>query len=275
MNRITFVFAILMTLSLTIVAVSSTEIQQTLIDENHRTLVMTYLISLHEDPMGIAAASFDDTEWAYVQTEIGVTDIVNIYTQEISHQETQSAENKFGPQAFAGEIEYDCDGFFGTLIRDDCSFKIFGTGHETINRTVSQTKKYNGLPQNDMAQIAKQYNGLNLSHVEWFDQNTGQLVQRYTQDSPGPYSCIAYYKGIKSSVVPTGYTANITYSGTVAKEVVEGRKVTITYVGTPLVTEKPPATIPLFPIIASSVCLLAGGMSWIIYLFRKKRAYTK
>ena len=118
-----------------------------------------------------------------------------------------------------------------------------------------------------MGQIAKQYNGLPLSHVEWTDSKTGQSVQGYTDGSPGPYSCVAYYKGIQSSVVMTEYTANITYTGEVTKEIVTGTEVKAVYVGSPSSPNR--NTLP-FVIGGSSLALCTiGGIGFLIMKLRK------
>ena len=217
--------------------------------------------------------AFVPAVFAAESIDIEETEIIETCVQEVSVQKTRTAENEFGPEEFSETIEYEQDGFTGILTRDDSSFEISAYDVKTVKKPIVATKKYI-LARNDMAEIGKVYNGLPLSHVDWAASSTGQSVRGYTEGTPGPYSAVAYYKGVQSYVVATEYTASVTYLGEATKEMVTGQKVAAKYIGEPEASSAKKG-FPLLPVVALSSLICAGGIMGLIYFFRKKRMVIK
>ena len=148
---------------------------------------------------------------------------------------------------------------------------------------MTASKRYAGLARNDMSLIDSTYDGLHLSYVSWMDEKTGQPINGYTVGMPGPYACIAYYTGVKTSLVGGGYSATVTYSGSVSKQTVEDCTVKATYIGQPAAdTQDQPGTATdsganstingiagtLVPIVIAFGVL---GVLYLIYYLIKKR----
>ena len=270
MKKLLLILAMLMIFTQAAFAVEPIDIQETELDTKSRELVMTYIISDEFEPEAVVPLFYVKNDIHYERTDLNIADIAETFTEDVSVEKTYSAGHRFGPGEFSETIEYEKDGFVGVLTRDDDSFSISGSGGKTVKKPITARKTYTGLVQNDMGQIDRVYNGLTLSHVEWMDGNTGQSVRGYTDGSPGPYTCIAYYEGVQSSVVVTEYTASITYVGEATKETVTGRKAVVKYISKPMEPDTK-KDFPLLPVIALSTLICAGGIMGLIYFFRKKR----
>jgi|GEM_PF-5416268 len=221
---------------------------------------------------------------AYTRTGL-VADGTTTDTKEITVEQSLSNVNMIDISAFADGIDYDQDGYVGVLLRNDTSFSVWSSGTKEVSNTVTATKNYSNLPQNDISQIDKTYNELTLTHVDWYDQDTGASIEEYSDGQPQVYSAIAHYSGIKTDTVSTGYTASVSYTGTVTKEVIAEREVGTTDTGkthgdTEITEPETSAAddakdtapaMPMLPIIAIPVLGTAGLVELIHLIIRKNK----
>jgi len=251
------------------------------ISQGSKLVIKNYVIPKEIVPETAVPSSFDEDGYSYSLVGIISNDMVRTDEQDMAVQKTQAASSRFTATAFSATIEYDQDGYVGTLTRDDTTFAISGSEVKNVQKTVNATKNYSGLARNDMSLIDKAYNGLQLSSVEWIDQATGQTVRGFTEGTPGPYSCIAHYTGIKTSRVG-GYSGSVTYSGTVTKQVQDECGIRATYLGAQIVEPqaqssttdnagKENAITIAYVFIPITIALIAAIALWLFYPFMKKR----
>ncbi|MDR0406270.1 MAG: hypothetical protein LBH54_05650 [Clostridiales bacterium] len=136
--------------------------------------------------------------------------------QTVLVERTLTAATVFEASAFAETLDYEQDGYAGTLSRVEGSFTI-AANRETRSECVSDTKRYGSLARNDVSVIAKEYNGMTLTTVDFYEQDTDRPISGFTQGTPGPYYAVARYEGTRKTTVITGYTAIVTYSGAVER----------------------------------------------------------
>lgn len=204
------------------------DIQTNDIDGETRRIVKIYNVPLDLEFEPLIPTTFDENGITYSRTDLSAEDIVVTDTKDVTVDKTTSNSSKIGVSAFADSLEYDQDEYKGALTRNDSSFSVWSNGTKQVSKTVTETKKYSGMPSNDMGQIAKSHNGLTLTNVDWYDQG-GSSVKGYSDGTPRSYSATANYSGVQTSTVSTGYTAKVAYTGSVIKETVTGREVRVTY----------------------------------------------
>ena len=146
---------------------------------------------------------------------VDIQEVSRETSREVSVEKNMISGSMIKAEDFDDTIEYEQDGYVGTLQRNDDTFTVDSTGTKNVSRTMTETKVYTALPRNDMSLIDTVYNGMNLMSVDW-QTNTGQSVRGFTDETPHSYSAVAYYRGVKTYKVTTGYTASVTYTGTVS-----------------------------------------------------------
>ena len=181
----------------------------------------------------------------------------------------------------APTVEYNQNGYSGTLQLDAASITFSENGTEGYSYTVTDTREYPGLSANDMAYVPKtvQKNGvtLQLEGVEWqvtrTDPTDGGLV-------PTLYTAIASYTGSGRGSKVSGYMATVNYTGEVEKVTLGKVQYTLVYRGEEIqpmaAAEEPEAAAgksggPLFPFILLGVLAVGGIVSGGYILYRKRR----
>ena len=278
---------------------SPVDIQTSDIDDEIRQIVKTYNVPLELDFEPLIPLTFEESGITYTRTDLNTEDIVVTDIKDVTVDKSLTNSSKVGAAAFASSIDYDQDGYVGVLARNDGSFSVWSNGTKQVSKTVTESKKYSNLPNNDMGQIAKSYNGLTLANVDFYDQS-GASVKGYSDGQVRSYSATAHYSGVKVSTVSTGYSAKVSYTGNVVKETITEREVKVTYTGKipvdtviaevetvdepaadePSVTAEPestptpeaPFSIPrAFPLISISVLFTAGLIELIHLIARRTK----
>jgi hypothetical protein len=190
-----------------------------------------------------------------------------------TRQETQSATVKTKTnnadtiiQAFEPQIDYNQDGFTGTLLFNHKSVDTKAEGWATKNYAVTATKEYGGLERNDPYYVPKsiQKDGrtLNLANISWSTQGGNE---EYTL-----YKATATYSGTASSKYATGYVSTGEYSGEVSKPYISKTIYTITYIGEKIFSPTP----MIFGGVGLLGLLLAGlAIYWLLTKKKNTRIY--
>ena len=229
-NRIIKVFCLVVVL---IIMTACAKTQQQFELDNRTQIVKTYWFEQDTDKIRKIPEYIKEGNCKYVRAEVVSTDVFDEDKQDISVEKEMFSTSRIFASDFDETIEYEEDGYTGSLIRDDGTFTIT-TETKNVNRTVTEAKNYSNLPRNDMSLIDKNYNGLSLFYVDWYSQNTGQSVSGFIDGIPGSYSATAHYKGVRISSETTGYNANITYAGSVVKKTLTGTESTVIYAEQPI-----------------------------------------
>ena len=145
---------------------------------------------------------------------------------------TSEAAYKEAVASFAPTIDYDQDGYVGTLYLDNNSIEVSETGRSNKSGTDSVTKSYT-MPYNDDDSIPSSidYNGKTYtrSSISWADGE-------YGEDGTMPENYVAtvrYTRGYTYSTV-NGYQATATYAGEVSYRNTSIIRYKAEYLGTPV-----------------------------------------
>lgn len=259
---------------------------QTVIKDGSRQILKTYVLEEGTSPADIPRDSFEREGWRYSLTDITEKRTTN--TDIHSHTETVSINTDSNNlNAIIGQLaptmEYQSeDGYCGLLTLDLASVNCEAAGYKNNSYTVTSTREYPHLSNNDLSLIPKTItdNGqtLQLDDVSW-------EVQRYVnvdyEDIPESYRAVAKYSAKASKSVVTGYVTTADYVGEVSK-IDKGNTVYIAYfVGeeiSPTILEniiKTPSgnKIPIMPILLVFAVLAAFAAG--AYVFMKKHRNVK
>lgn len=225
--------------------------------DGRREIIRTYEVRPGADPAELIGGPFERDGYAYEFQEINKEEIPYTSQKTVSKEiklETQEKELADNLAKLEATVEYNQDGYSGTLYLIPASIKTEAAGYETRSYTVSDTKVYSDLAYNDNSlvpqTVAKNGMTLKLSSVAWQGQGgggpEGSLI-------PTTYTATAHYTGTGSSTYATGYVITAAYSGEVAKSGTEKIIYTVIYSGRPIQEpepESPPWFIyPLFGLI--------------------------
>jgi hypothetical protein len=218
---------------------------QTIITEDGRQIIRTYVLTPKQNPSNIPRDSFTRDGWRYTLTDIterrtiamdsrSHTEIVEINT------ETNDLNEIIG--LLAPRLEYQSeDGYSGVLALDISSVNCEAAGHSTNSFNVTATREYPHLSSADTSLIPKTIteNGrtLTLDSVSWEAQRT---VNVDYHDIPESFRAVARYTARASRTVVTGYITTAEYSGEIAKSLTGDTIYTAYFVG----VEINPAPIP-------------------------------
>lgn len=242
----------------------------------------TYTIENDENIDELLRRSFEEDGYTYHQIDISSEPVVEILTKEVEETEkiTVSSEDDAAVLAQLGATkEYtDEDGFSGILELKLDKIRYTVNGYSTKSYTKTDQKMYYGLSSMDTSQIAKSiWSGgvqLSLNDVQWIGDNNSASAETAVGNN---YNAKAYYSGTYSVKVPTSYTAEAVFGGTVEKEVSDRTKYKVTYLG-----EKTELPLPeeadgiSKPLLAGFIVLDALLLGIGIYLFRKfQRKHNK
>ena len=196
--------------------------------------------------------------------ELKTTDKKDVEKQEIV--EVSNNDGSGIPDSFL----FVQDGYNGTLNKVDVSYvSILVTVDTSYEQIDSITKEYTNLATADYVNIPKTVNDNGFT---WF-LLTDRVTFKVVGDS---YSANAIYSKVTSvpdsRIDTTGYTANVIYKGTVAKDNVDTYKYTLTY--TLDKESKENNILPVIISVVSGVAIIGSGgllVKFLLLPFIKKR----
>jgi len=235
--------------------------------ENHdggrREIIRTYELNDNERPENISREPFTREGWIYELAEITRRETANADARD--HSETVTIETATNEMtAILAVLEpsinyHSDDGYIGVLRLDISSIKVESAGTRSSSFSVTSTREYPHLSNNDTSLIPKTIteNGrtLELSGIDW-------RVQNYTtidyEKIPDTYTAVATYTGTGWRNITIGYVTTAEYSGVISK-ILTGKTVyTAYFIGSPIpavaenkpeanpgITEPPSETAPL------------------------------
>ncbi len=253
---------------------------QTAEDNGYRLLVKSFLVPQGTDPQTLI-----EEELVRRGVEYRVSDILrkelegSTETKEVSQSvsaTTESAETEVLLSSLAPSIQYDENGFIGTLTLDVDSISSEVAEQESYSYVLKDTKEFTGLQRNDPYYIPKssEKNGvtLELKDIQW----TPMASAAENSDVPSMYNATAVYSGTTWGSKASEYLVTANYSGEVSK-VTEGEVLySIVYEEVSEIIE-----VSSFPwdkvIMISTVLLLMAGLAvgtvWLLRsdLFKKQK----
>ena len=256
---------------------------QTVIKDGTRQILKTYILEAGTSPADIPRDSFEREGWRYSLTDITekrTTDIdTRKHTETVSINTSSNNPNSIISQ-LAPTMEYQSeDGYCGLLTLDLASVNCEAAGYKNNSYTVTATREYPHLSNNDLSLIPKTItdNGqtLQLDDVSW-------EVQRYVnvdfEDIPESYRAVAKYSTKASKSVVTGYVTTADYVGEVSKTD-KGNTVYVAYfVGEEIspslidnIIKTPSGNhIPIMPILLAFAVLAALSAGAYVFMLKHR-----
>lgn len=244
---------------------------QTTEDNGYRLLVKSFLVPQDTDPQTLI-----EEELVRRGVEYRVSDILrkelegSTETKEVSQSvsaTTESAETEVLLSSLAPSIQYDENGFIGTLTLDVDSISSEVAEQESYSYILKDTKEFTNLQRNDPYYIPKssEKNGvtLELKDIQWRPMASAAE----NSEVSSLYNATAVYSGIAWGSKASEYLVNANYSGEVSK-VTEGEVLySIVYEEIPEIIEV--STFPWDKVLMISAVLLlmaglAAGTVWIL-----------
>ena len=249
-------------------------------DNGYRLLVKSFLVPQDTDPQTLI-----EEELVRRGVEYRVSDILrkelegSTETKEVSQSVAVTTDSK-GKEvllsSLAPSIQYDENGFIGTLTLDMDSISSEVAEQESYSYVLKDTKEFTALQRNDPYYIPKssEKNGvtLELKDIQW----TSMASAAENSDVPSMYNATAVYSGTAWGSKASEYLVRANYSGEVSK-VTEGEVLySIVYEEIPEIIE-----VSSFPwdkvLMISAVLLLMAGLAagsvWLLKsdLFKKQK----
>jgi len=191
-------------------------------DNGARRIVKTYELSAAESPKDIPRDGFTRDGWDYEIADITKTETAD--TDKQDHTETvkvntDTKDTEAILKQLAPTMEYTSeDGYAGTLTLDIASIKVETAGTQTSSYTVSATREYPNLSNEDTSLVPKTITDggrtLKLANVEWHAQTIDGIDGNQI---PSSYTAVAKYTGTGSKTVITGYVTTADYIGSISK----------------------------------------------------------
>lgn len=246
--RLAAVLALTLMMSTQVFALEVPVSQTEQMVNGQQTLVKVFEVSPETDPETLIEQGLEQNGYSYSMTSI-VKDVVNEeddkeITQEqtltinTSKEDTARVEALKSMPAF---IEYNEDGYTGKLYPLVNTLELEETGRTSHSGSNKVTKTYTTAYNDDNeipASITVSGSTYTRSSISWADGE-------YLDDSTIPANYIATVTFSKpySYTTVDGYSAKMTYTGTVQKEINDIVRYTVTYLGTPLETAPAPSFI--------------------------------
>ena len=244
-----------------------------------RLLVKTFLVPEDTDPQTLVEKNLTRRGVAYEATDIlrqeqpGETEKKTVSQTMTLESETDKMEDIF--PLLKSTMDYQKDGFSGTLTLDRDSIHTKETGTSNYSYQLKETKEYTGLDRSDPYYIPKttEKNGITLSlaDVKWTPMASGAE----NSEVPSLFRATALYTGTAWGSKADGYTVTAEYTGEVSR-MTKGQ-VLYSIVYEEVLPEKAP-----FPwrttgsvILAVGIAASAGVGLFYLVLFRKKRKAGK
>lgn len=244
----------------------------------------TYTIENGDNIDELLQRSFEADGYTYHQIDISSEPVIEVLTKEVEELQkvTVSSEDDAAVlnQLGATKAYDDEDGYSGTLELNLDKIIYTVDGYSTKTYTKTEQKMYYGLSSMDTSQIAKSiWSGgvqLSLNDVQWIGDNNSANADTAVGNN---YNAKAYYSGTYSIKIPTSYTAEAVFNGTVEKEVSDRTKYKVTYLGEKTEVSLPEkkdltSTFLLIGFVVFDAVLLGIGIC-LFRKFRKKQSEEK
>lgn len=232
----------------------------------------TYIIAADEEISNVADGVFELDGYSYSKIGMGWEPVIQTEKKEVEQMEKASVSAQGEAEIYEkiGEtIEYaDEDGFHGELKPDLENVKYYASGYTHKTMTKNGSQMYYNLSSMDTSQIPKSIwrdgISLKLMDVQWIGDNRSASTDTAVGNK---FAAKGIYQGTYQVKIPSGYTAEVLYKGTVEKESSEQTAYTVTYVGEEL-------EIGFFdqvslPVIFCIFLIGAAAIAASILLFRK------
>ena len=184
-------------------------------------LVKTFLVSEDTDPQTLVEKDLTRRGVAYEATDIlrqeqpGKVEKETVSQAVTLESETDKMEDIL--PLLKSTMDYQKDGFSGTLVLDKSSVKAKETGTSSYSYQLKETKEYTGLDRNDPYYIPKttEKNGvtLKLADVKWTPMASGAE----NSEVPSLFRATALYTGTAWGSKVDGYTVTAEYTGEVSR----------------------------------------------------------
>ena len=181
--------------------------------EDGTELKKIYDLAPEEDPAGIPRSDFEQDGFRYTLTDLLKQDLPE--HEERQHTETVSLPSKNKDMAsvlalLPQEREFVTDdGLMGTLTLQLDTVRVEVAGYGSSTKTVTATRTYPGLANQDTQYIPKTIqdggNSMTLQTVNWQTEGDGH------------FTAMASYSGSATSSYVKGYTVTADYAGTVSR----------------------------------------------------------
>ena len=203
----------------------------------------TYALDPDEDPQAIPLEAFEMFGQFYRFAEIVKKDVSEDMTmhmsKEVAIETTTDNMNEIMP-LLEQEIEYDQDGYAGTLKLNVQSLRVEEAGRRATSFTSTKTRTYPNLSSSDLSLIPKTITDggreYSLADVSWSNASieaVGGMPVAHTFTANATYS----RTGAGSTV--TGYVVTAEYTGAVHKTVFGKTLYTVVFLSQPVVLELP------------------------------------
>jgi len=201
----------------------------------------TYVIDADENISDLADGTFELDGYSYSQIDIKSEPIVETEEKEVEELKIASVSGQGAAEIYEkiGEtIQYaDEEGFHGELKPDLENVKYYASGYTYKTMTKNGSQMYYNLYSMDTSQIPKSIwrDGiqLKLMNVQWIGDNRSASADTAVGNN---FAAKGIYQGTYQVNIPSGYTAEVLYKGTVEKEMSEQTAYKVTYVGEELET---------------------------------------
>jgi len=209
-----------------------------------QTLTQVFEVSINTNPESLIKEDFEQNGFSYELVSItkeegtavaekGVTDVVEIPLKATK----EAAAREEAIQCMQASIEYDQDGFRGTLYVDPSTLELAPVNERTVKGTQSIKKTYTN-EYNDDAIIPQSVNegGYTWSYAS---HNWTELPDPEGGSVPVGYQATVTYQRGTSSRKNDGYKATVAYSGVVSYGEADTVKYTLIYRGYPIIVKEP------------------------------------
>jgi hypothetical protein len=191
-------------------------------DSGNWQIIRTYSLLPGESPLDIPQDSFERSGWTFTLTDIIRRESSNAETRE--HTETITLDTQTNELAqiltlLGNTMDYrDDDGFVGILSLDVSSIKVETAGTRTTSHTMTVTREYPNLSNNDTSLVPKTVTDrgttYTLAGVDW---RVGNYSTVDYERIPDYYNAVATYTATGSRTTVTGYTVTAEYSGSLGR----------------------------------------------------------
>ena len=197
---------------------------QTVITDGTRQIIKTYILTKDQSPADIPRDSFERDGWHYTLTDM--TEKRTNGADKRNHTETvvintDSKDLNVILKELSQTLDYKSDdNYCGLLALDITSIKCDIAGYKNSSYTITATREYPNLSNNDLSFIPKSItdNGqtLQLDDVTWEIQS--YITVDYDK-IPEIYRAVAKYTATATKSLVTGYVTTAEYSGEITKNV--------------------------------------------------------
>jgi len=188
-----------------------------------KQIIKTYELADDENPDNIPQDSFYQGDFIFELADITKKENVSTNVKEFKKSVSINTNTKdLGTviKKFDTSIEYNDDGYTGTLNLNTRNIQIKTAGTKNESYTISSVREYPNLSSNDASLVPKTIDDkgtvMTLSKIDW---KTQYLSSVDYQELPDSYTAVASYTGTAYRTVATGYIATAEYKGTISKTI--------------------------------------------------------